>query len=54
MDKRKLGRTDIDIEPVIFGCNVLGWTLEEADAFRVLDAYGSSINFALQASDSCN
>ena len=39
MDKRKLGRTDIDIEPVIFGCNVLGWTLEEADAFRVLDAF---------------
>lgn len=39
MDKRRLGRTDIDIEPVIFGCNVLGWTLEESDAFRVLDAF---------------
>ena len=39
MDKRRLGRTDIEIEPIIFGCNVLGWTLEEADAFRVLDAY---------------
>ena len=39
MDKRKLGRTDIEIEPVIFGCNVLGWTLEENEAFRVLDAF---------------
>jgi aryl-alcohol dehydrogenase-like predicted oxidoreductase len=39
MDKRKLGRTDLVIEPVIFGCNVLGWTLEESDAFRVLDAF---------------
>jgi aryl-alcohol dehydrogenase-like predicted oxidoreductase len=39
MEKRKLGRTDLTIEPVIFGCNVLGWTLEESDAFRVLDAF---------------
>ena len=39
MDKRKLGRTDLSIEPVIFGCNVLGWTLEESEAFRVLDAF---------------
>ena len=36
MDKRRLGRTDLEIEPIVFGCNVLGWTLEEADAFRVL------------------
>ena len=36
MDKRRLGRTDLETEPVIFGCNVLGWTLEENDAFRVL------------------
>ena len=39
MDKRRLGRTDLEIEPVIFGCNVLGWTLEENEAFRVLDAF---------------
>jgi aryl-alcohol dehydrogenase-like predicted oxidoreductase len=39
MSKRKLGRTDLEIEPVIFGCNVLGWTLEESEAFRVLDAF---------------
>ncbi|MEO7222209.1 MAG: aldo/keto reductase [Devosia sp.] len=39
MDKRKLGRTDLTVEPVIFGCNVLGWTLEENEAFRVLDAF---------------
>ena len=39
MDKRRLGRTDIEIEPLIFGCNVLGWTLEENEAFRVLDGF---------------
>lgn len=39
MTARRLGRTDLSIEPLIFGCNVLGWTLEEKDAYRVLDAY---------------
>lgn len=39
MSKRRLGRTDLSIEPMIFGCNVLGWTLEEPDAHRVLDAF---------------
>ena len=39
MTARRLGRTDLFVEPLIFGCNVLGWTLEEADAYRVLDAY---------------
>jgi len=38
MPQRRLGRTDLVIEPMVFGCNVLGWTLDEAGAFRVLDA----------------
>jgi aryl-alcohol dehydrogenase-like predicted oxidoreductase len=39
MSKRRLGRSDLSIEPMIFGCNVLGWTLEEQAAFPVLDAF---------------
>jgi aryl-alcohol dehydrogenase-like predicted oxidoreductase len=39
MDKRRLGRTDLEIEPMIFGCNVLGWTADEAQSFAVLDAF---------------
>jgi aryl-alcohol dehydrogenase-like predicted oxidoreductase len=39
MTARRLGRTDLTIEPLVFGCNVLGWTLEESEAFRVLDAF---------------
>jgi aryl-alcohol dehydrogenase-like predicted oxidoreductase len=39
MSKRQLGRSDLFIEPMIFGCNVLGWTLGEADPHRVLDAF---------------
>jgi aryl-alcohol dehydrogenase-like predicted oxidoreductase len=39
MEKRRLGRTNLEIEPVIFGCNVLGWTTDEAQSFAVLDAF---------------
>ncbi|MEO6014445.1 MAG: aldo/keto reductase [Devosia sp.] len=39
MTTRKLGRTDLAIEPLIFGCNVLGWTADEAQSFAVLDAF---------------
>ena len=39
MSKRRLGRTELFIDPLVFGCNVLGWTLDESGAFRVLDAY---------------
>ena len=52
MDKRKLGRTDIEIEPIIFGCNVLGWTLDEKDAFRVLDAFTDHGFTAFDTADS--
>src|ERR1700760_2575767 len=52
MTTRRLGRTDLSIEPLIFGCNVLGWTLQEADAFRVLDAFLDAGFSALDTSDS--
>lgn len=38
MSRRPLGRSEIILEPLVFGGNVLGWTLDEADAFTVLDA----------------
>ena len=39
MSRRPLGRSEIVIEPLVFGGNVFGWTLEEDKAFEVLDAY---------------
>jgi aryl-alcohol dehydrogenase-like predicted oxidoreductase len=39
MTQRRLGRSELYLEPLVFGGNVLGWTLEEAEAFKVLDAY---------------
>jgi aryl-alcohol dehydrogenase-like predicted oxidoreductase len=52
MATRRLGRTDLTIEPLIFGCNVLGWTLEESAAFKVLDAYVDAGFTAVDTADS--
>ncbi|MDO1560449.1 aldo/keto reductase [Brevundimonas sp. 2R-24] len=38
-NKRRLGRTDLQIVPIVFGGNVFGWTADEATSFRLLDAW---------------
>lgn len=38
MQKRSLGRSGIEVPPVIFGGNVFGWTADKAASFRLLDA----------------
>ena len=35
--KRKLGQSDIEIAPLVFGGNVLGWTADENRSFELLD-----------------
>lgn len=39
MEYRKLGNTGLDIAPIVFGGNVLGWTVDEQRGFEVLDAF---------------
>ena len=39
MEKRTLGTTDLQTLPIIFGGNVFGWTLDEAESFRILDEF---------------
>lgn len=39
MKLRKLGHTDIEIAPLVFGGNVFGWTADEATSFDLLDAF---------------
>ncbi|MGA2127656.1 MAG: aldo/keto reductase, partial [Xanthobacteraceae bacterium] len=39
MDKRKLGSSELEIAPLVFGGNVFGWTADEATSFRLLDAF---------------
>jgi len=37
MQKRRLGRSDIELPPIMFGGNVFGWTADEATSFKLLD-----------------
>jgi len=39
MDKRNLGNSGLEIAPLIFGGNVLGWTADAATSFKLLDAF---------------
>jgi aryl-alcohol dehydrogenase-like predicted oxidoreductase len=39
MQKRRLGKSAIEIAPLMFGGNVLGWTADEAMSFRLLDGF---------------
>lgn len=39
MEKRNLGKTGIEIAPLVFGGNVFGWTVDEPTSFRLLDQF---------------
>ena len=39
MAKRKLGNTGFEIEPLVLGGNVFGWTADEPTSFALLDAF---------------
>jgi aryl-alcohol dehydrogenase-like predicted oxidoreductase len=45
MEKRKLGKSAIEIAPLMFGGNVFGWTVDEAMSFKLLDGFvGAGFN----------
>lgn len=52
MDKRPLGNTGLQIAPLVFGGNVFGWTLNERDSFRILDAFVDQGFNAIDTADS--
>ncbi len=39
MTRRKLGRSDLSIAPIVFGGNVFGWSADEKTSFALLDAF---------------
>ena len=51
MTKRRLGRTDIFIEPLVLGTNVIGWTADEKTSFAVLDAFVAEGFTAIDTAD---
>lgn len=42
MQKRNLGKSGLTVAPLAFGCNVFGWTADQASAFKLLDAFVDS------------
>src|SRR5665213_849677 len=46
MEKRKLGKSGLLVSPLTLGGNVFGWTLDEEQSFKVLDAFvAADFNF---------
>lgn len=39
MNKRTLGRSGLEIAPLVLGGNVFGWTADEATSFKLLDRF---------------
>lgn len=52
MQKRPVGRTGIDISPLVLGGNVFGWTVDEPASFRLLDAFRDAGFNAIDTADS--
>jgi aryl-alcohol dehydrogenase-like predicted oxidoreductase len=52
MTKRRLGRSELFIEPLVLGTNVVGWTMDEATSFEVFDAYLDAGFNAIDTADS--
>lgn len=39
MKKSPLGNTGLSTSPIVFGCNVFGWTIDEKQSFAILDEF---------------
>lgn len=51
MQKRRLGRTDLDIAPLVLGGNVFGWTADEKTSFDILDRFADAGLNAIDTAD---
>lgn len=51
MQKRRLGRTDLSIAPLVLGGNVFGWTADEKTSFELLDRFVDSGLNAIDTAD---
>ena len=39
MQKRRLGKSELSIAPLVLGGNVFGWTVDEAASFEIMDGF---------------
>jgi len=52
MQKRRLGKSPLEIASIVFGGNVFGWTVDEPVAFRLLDSFLDAGFNAIDTADS--
>jgi aryl-alcohol dehydrogenase-like predicted oxidoreductase len=52
LEFRQLGRSDVRIAPLVLGCNVFGWNVDEPTSHRILDAFVDAGFNAIDTSDS--
>jgi aryl-alcohol dehydrogenase-like predicted oxidoreductase len=52
LQKRRLGRTDLAIAPLVLGGNVFGWTADEKTSFDILDRFVDAGLNAVDTADS--
>jgi len=51
MKLRKLGKTGLEISPLVFGGNIFGWTVDQAASFKLLDAFVAAGFNAIDTAD---
>jgi aryl-alcohol dehydrogenase-like predicted oxidoreductase len=51
MEKRKLGRSGLEVAPIVFGGNVFGWSVDQARANTLLDRF---VELGFNAIDTAN
>jgi aryl-alcohol dehydrogenase-like predicted oxidoreductase len=51
MKQRQLGRSGLQVAPLMFGGNVFGWTVDEPASFRLLDRFTASGFNAIDTAD---
>jgi aryl-alcohol dehydrogenase-like predicted oxidoreductase len=51
MKKRRLGKTGLEISPLVFGGNIFGWTVDQAATFELLDAFVAAGFSAIDTAD---
>ncbi len=52
VQKRPLGRSGLDVAPLVLGGNVFGWTADERASFEVLDAFAGAGFTMIDTADS--
>jgi aryl-alcohol dehydrogenase-like predicted oxidoreductase len=51
MQARRLGRTDLNVAPLVLGGNVFGWTADKKTSFDVLDRFAAAGLNAIDTAD---